>query len=87
MIGYVNLEASVEEGLLLKNGFQFVRNDFEFTDWESKDGIWSKYIEELKDVVARAFGGESGGVNEIIAFHEGVSRAAISVTTDEVQTG
>jgi len=58
---------------LEKNGFRFVKNESKFQDWESRDGIWTDYIEELKELVSREFGGEEGGVDEIIAFHEGVS--------------
>lgn len=60
------------EFTLAKNGFQFVKNECKFQDWESRDGIWMGYIEELKELVAKEFGEEDGGVDEIIAFHEGV---------------
>lgn len=59
------------EFTLEKNGFQFVRNAARFDDWESKDAIWAFYIDELKEVVSKAMGGAAGGVDEIIAFHEG----------------
>ncbi|KIW02705.1 uncharacterized protein PV09_06143 [Verruconis gallopava] len=59
------------EFTLDQNGFRFVRNRCRFQDWESRDGIWNQYVEELKDVVAEEFGGREGGVDEIIAFHEG----------------
>jgi hypothetical protein len=58
---------------LERNGFKFVRNRCKFQDWESRDGIWTGYIEELKELVSREFGGAQGGVDEVIAFHEGVS--------------
>ena len=61
------------EFTLEQNGFKYVRNRSKFQDWESRDGIWTEYIEELKELVAREFGGPEGGVDEVIAFHEGVS--------------
>ena len=61
------------EFTLEQNGFKYVRNRSKFQDWESRDGIWTEYIEELKELVAREFGGSEGGVDEVIAFHEGVS--------------
>jgi hypothetical protein len=62
-----------KEFTLERNGFKFVRNRPRFRDWDSRDGIWTEYIEELKELVAREFGGAAGGVDEVIAFHEGVS--------------
>jgi hypothetical protein len=58
---------------LERNGFRYVRDRPRFQDWDSRDGIWSEYIEELKGLVARELGGLAGGVDEVIAFHEGVS--------------
>jgi hypothetical protein len=58
---------------LERNGFKYVRDRPRFQDFESRDGIWTAYIEELKELVAREFGGFEGGVDEVIAFHEGVS--------------
>jgi hypothetical protein len=62
-----------DEFTLERNGFKFVRNRPRFQEWDSRDGIWRQYIEELKELVSREFGGVSGGVDEVIAFHEGVS--------------
>ena len=58
---------------LERNGFKYVRDRPRFQEWDSRDGIWTGYIEELKELVAREFGGLAGGVDEVIAFHEGVS--------------
>lgn len=55
-----------------RNGFMYVRHKCNFEDWESREGIWTGYIEELKELVAKELGGAEGGVDEIIAFHEGV---------------
>ena len=61
------------EFTLENNGFKYVRSRPRFQDWDSRDGIWTEYIEELKELVAQEFGGAEGGVDEVIAFHEGVS--------------
>jgi hypothetical protein len=57
-----------------RNGFMYVRNRCNFENWESREGIWTGYIEELKELVAKELGGTEGGVDEIIAFHEGVGK-------------
>lgn len=57
-----------------KNGFAFVKHSSRVSDWECRDKIWTEYVEkECKDLVAEVFGGLKGGVDEVIAFHEGVS--------------
>jgi hypothetical protein len=65
---------------LARNGFKYVRDRPRFQDWDSRDGIWTDYIEELKELVAREFGGLEGGVDEVIAFHEGV-RISAAITS------
>lgn len=69
------------EFTLERNGFKYVRNRPRFQDWESRDGIWIEYIEELKELVACEFGGIEGGVDEVIAFHEGVRTLTQAVPT------
>jgi hypothetical protein len=62
---------------LSKNGFAFLKHKSVTGELESRDRIWKEYVEgECREVVARAFGGREGGVDEVIAFHEGVSEAA-----------
>jgi hypothetical protein len=59
---------------LEQNGFTFVKHSSRVGDWECRDKIWTDYVEkECKQLVANAFGGLGGGVDEVIAFHEGVS--------------
>lgn len=59
---------------LEKNGFAFKKHSSRIVDWECRDKIWTDYVEkECKELVADAFGGLEGGVDEVIAFHEGVS--------------
>jgi hypothetical protein len=59
---------------LEKNGFVFLKHRSVTGELESRERIWKEYVEvECRDVVAKAFGGRDGGVDEIIAFHEGVS--------------
>jgi hypothetical protein len=61
------------EFTLEKNGFAFLKHRSGVRDWDCRDRIWKEYVEgECRDVVARAFGGREGGVDEVIAFHEGV---------------
>jgi hypothetical protein len=58
---------------LERNGFAFVKHVSQMGDWECRDKIWTEYVEkECKELVAKVFGGLGGGVDEIIAFHEGV---------------
>jgi hypothetical protein len=57
-----------------KNGFLFTKHRSVTGELESRERIWREYVEtECKEVVSRAFGGRDGGVDEVIAFHEGVS--------------
>ncbi|QDS72119.1 hypothetical protein FKW77_003781 [Venturia effusa] len=57
---------------LERNGFAFVKHSSCVGDWECRDKIWTEYVEkECKELVANVFGGLEGGVDEVIAFHEG----------------
>jgi hypothetical protein len=57
-----------------KNGFLFTKHRSVTGELESRERIWREYVEvECKAVVSKAFGGKEGGVDEVIAFHEGVS--------------
>lgn len=59
---------------LERNGFTFVKHSSQVGDWECRDKIWTDYVEkECKELVSNVFGGLEGGVDEVIAFHEGVS--------------
>jgi hypothetical protein len=59
---------------LERNGFAFVKHSSRVGDWECREKIWTDYVEkECKELVAEVFGGLEGGVDEVIAFHEGVS--------------
>lgn len=59
---------------LERNGFAFVKHSSRVGDWECRDKIWTDYVEkECRELVASMFGGLEGGVDEVIAFHEGVS--------------
>lgn len=59
---------------LERNGFTFVKHSSQVGDWECRENIWTDYVEkECKELVANVFGGLQGGVDEVIAFHEGVS--------------
>ncbi|KAE9969808.1 hypothetical protein BLS_005213 [Venturia inaequalis] len=57
---------------LERNGFTFVKHSSQVGDWECRENIWTDYVEkECKELVANVFGGLQGGVDEVIAFHEG----------------
>ncbi|TID20696.1 hypothetical protein E6O75_ATG05460 [Venturia nashicola] len=57
---------------LERNGFAFVKHSSRVGDWDCRDTIWTEYVEkECKELVTNVFGGLKGGVDEVIAFHEG----------------
>ena len=69
-----DIRGKEDEFTLAKNGFQFVKYKSQFVDWEYRDRIWTEYVEkETRELVAKVVGGVDGDVDEVIAFHEGVS--------------